>query len=128
MTDIRTPVTQLNRGPIEKELRPITPSSILYWIGKSKNIVKLTSRFADSDINIPIIEILSNLNENRILDPLNFHEDDYKKMFIKNDNSETHKEVREHLEWLVGSDRDRILKEQYKVEMDRLAYIIDGKT
>jgi hypothetical protein len=128
MTDNRTPVIQLNRAPIEKEFRPITTSSILFWIAKYRNIVKLTSHFADSDINIPIIEILYNLENNIILDPLNFHEDDYKKMFIKNDNSETHKEVKEHLEWLVGSDRDRIVKEQYKTKIDRLAQEIDGKT
>ena len=106
MTDIYTPVTQLNRGPI-------TPLSVMYCIGKYKNIVMLTSRFADSDIVIPIIEILTNLDNNIILDPSDFHENDYKKMFIKNDNSETHKEVKEHLIWLVGSDRDRICQEQY---------------
>jgi hypothetical protein len=127
MTDIRTPVTQLNRGPIEKELRPITPLSVMYCIGKYRNIVKLTSHFADSDINIPIIEILANLDNNIILDPSDFNEDDYKKMFIKNDNSEIHNEVKEHLEWLVGSDRLRINKEQYKAHMDRLEKEIDGK-
>ena len=127
MTDIRTPVTQLNREPIEKEFRPITPLSVMYCIGKYKNIVMLTSRFADSDIVIPIIEILANLDNNIILDPSDFHENDYKKMFIKNDNSETHKEVKEHLKWLVNSDRDRIVEEQYKQKMDRLAYEIDGK-
>ena len=127
MNDIRTPVTQLNRPPIQKELRPITPSSLIFWIAKYKNLVKLTSHTADLDINIPIIEIIFNLDNNRILDPSNFHEDDYKKMFIENDNSETHKEVKEHLAWLVESDRYRIVKEQYKQRMDRLAQEIDGK-
>jgi hypothetical protein len=127
MTNIYTPVTQLNREPIEKEFRPITPLSVMYCIAKYKNIVRLTSHFADSDIIIPIIEILANLDNDIILDPSDFHENDYKKMFIKNDNSETHKEVKEHLIWLVGSDIDRICREQYKAKMDRLEKEIYGK-